>query len=105
MTDSSGKLAKFGARMQHSRRELGYSQEQAARIADLNASHWSHFETGSRRPSMRNAIRIADALGVSLDYLLGRVERPDEFIPTYKKVLRESVNRAIESLKLVSDEL
>lgn len=98
-------LAEFGRRVTHSRLAIGYTQREAARAAGINESHWSHFETGNRQPNMRNAIAIADALGVSLDYLLGRVERPDEFVPTYKKVLRQKILEAIESLRYISDEI
>ena len=33
----------------------------------------SHFETGGRKPSFDNLRRLADALDVTTDYLLGRV--------------------------------
>lgn len=35
----------------------------------------SHFECGRRAPSLRNLARLADALGVSTDFLLGRKDR------------------------------
>lgn len=31
-----------------------------------------HFETGIRLPSFKNLVRLADALGVSMDFLAGR---------------------------------
>lgn len=36
----------------------------------------SHFETGHRFPNAESLRRLADALGVSTDYLLGRVKTP-----------------------------
>ncbi len=36
----------------------------------------SHFETGHRFPNAESLRRLADALGVSTDYLLGRVKEP-----------------------------
>ena len=36
----------------------------------------SHFETGHRFPNAESLRRLADALGVSADYLLGRVKNP-----------------------------
>lgn len=35
-----------------------------------------HFETGHRFPNAESLRRLADALGVSADYLLGRVRDP-----------------------------
>jgi transcriptional regulator with XRE-family HTH domain len=58
------------------------SQYQLARIAGLSESWISHFETGKRKPSVGNLIKLADALGVSADYLLGR--------PMNRNILRES---------------
>jgi transcriptional regulator with XRE-family HTH domain len=55
-------------------RELrGLSQGEAASRAGLQASALSHFETGHRKPSFDNLRRLADALDVTTDYLLGRV--------------------------------
>ena len=34
----------------------------------------SHFETGQRSPSFENLRKLADALNVSVDYLLGRID-------------------------------
>ena len=39
----------------------------------MQASAISHFETGNRKPSFDNLRRLADALDVTTDYLLGRV--------------------------------
>lgn len=36
----------------------------------------SHFEVGSRKPSFENLRRLADALSVTTDFLLGRVDDP-----------------------------
>lgn len=41
--------------------------------AGLQASAISHFETGTRKPSFDNLRRLADALDITTDYLLGRV--------------------------------
>ena len=48
------------------------NQEQLAERAKLQGSAISHFETGKRKPSFDNLKRLADALGVSTDFLLGR---------------------------------
>jgi len=53
------------------------SQEQLADAAGLQASAISHFETGTRLPSFENLKKLADALRVSTDYLLGRTDSPE----------------------------
>jgi len=39
----------------------------------MQPSAISHFETGARKPSFDNLHLLADALDVTIDYLLGRV--------------------------------
>lgn len=51
-------------------------QEELARKADVPAVSVSHFETGHRFPNAECLCRLADALGVSADYLLGRLKEP-----------------------------
>lgn len=52
------------------------NQAELAKLAGLRASAISHFVTGTRRPSFANLRRLADALDVTTDYLLGRVDEP-----------------------------
>ncbi len=47
-----------------------------AERASLPPSSIAHFETGSRKPSFDTLRRLATALEVTTDYLLGRVEDP-----------------------------
>jgi transcriptional regulator with XRE-family HTH domain len=47
-----------------------------AKKTGLQPSAVSHFETGERAPSFENLRRLADALSVSIDYLLGRAAQP-----------------------------
>jgi transcriptional regulator with XRE-family HTH domain len=47
------------------------SQVELAKAAQLPASSISHFESGRRLPSCTNLRRLAFALEISADYLLG----------------------------------
>src|SRR5260370_33850305 len=58
-------------RLARERREL--NQADLAKRAGLQASAISHFETGGRKPSFDNLRRLADALELTTDFLLGRV--------------------------------
>jgi transcriptional regulator with XRE-family HTH domain len=69
MTDPS-KI--FPERLRKARDLRKLSQADLATRAKLQPSAVSHFETGARRPSFDNLRRLADALTVSTDYLLGR---------------------------------
>ena len=45
---------------------------------DLNTNQntISRYETGTREPSISELVRIADYFNVSVDYLLGRTDKP-----------------------------
>jgi transcriptional regulator with XRE-family HTH domain len=53
-----------------------WSQSKLAEEAKLPPSSIAHFETGTRKPSFDTLRRIATALEVSTDYLLGRADAP-----------------------------
>jgi transcriptional regulator with XRE-family HTH domain len=76
MTESRGAMADpseiFPQRLREARELRKLSQAELATRAKLQPSAVSHFETGTRRPSFDNLKRLADALTVSTDYLLGR---------------------------------
>ena len=57
----------------------GLDQSSLAEKSGLPPSSISHFEAGSRKPSFLNLRRLATALEVTADYLLGRVDDPEAF--------------------------
>ena len=67
----------FSFRLRAAREKRDLSQGDLAKRAGLQPSAVSHFETGSRKPSFDNLRRLADALKVSTDYLLGRVSEEE----------------------------
>ncbi len=62
----------FRERLKSARERWGWSQSDLARAAGLQPSALSHYESGARRPSFTNLGRLASALDVSTDYLVGR---------------------------------
>ena len=76
MTNSTTPSNAFPERLRAARELRDLNQGQLADLANLQPSAVSHFETGSRKPSFDNLRRIADALDVTTDYLIGRVSGP-----------------------------
>lgn len=69
----------FGRRVAETRKMRELTQEELAQKAGIPAAVISHFETGVRSSaSADNLIKLADSLGVTIDYLLGRT---DEMTP------------------------
>lgn len=76
MTDSESPSDIFRERLKSARELRGYSQEQLGARAGMPASSIAHFETG-RKPSFDSLRRLANALEITTDYLLGRVDSPE----------------------------
>ena len=76
MTKATRPTEIFPERLRAARELRDLSQSDLARRAGLQASAVSHFETGARKPAFDNLKRLADALDVTTDYLLGRVRDP-----------------------------
>lgn len=62
----------FSERLRKARENKELNQTELAKKAGLEASAVSHFEAGRRQPSFHNLRKLADALSVTTDYLLGR---------------------------------
>ncbi len=77
MPESSRSLTTFPDRLREARERRKLNQGELAEKAHLQASAISHFETGTRKPSFDNLRKLADALKVTTDYLLGRVDHPE----------------------------
>ena len=71
----------FKARLKTARELRKLSQGELAAKCGLPPSSVSHFEAGKRKPSFDNLRKLASALSVTTDYLLGRVERIDTPTP------------------------
>ena len=67
-------MGMFGDKLREVRSIRGITQEQLAEMADTSRAMIGRYETTDQLPALDTLIRIADALGVSTDYLLGRTE-------------------------------
>lgn len=62
----------FALQLKGIRQNYGWTQNELACQVGIPASVIAHYENGRRSPSLRNLVRLADALNVSVDLLLGR---------------------------------
>ena len=69
-------MTSVGERIRFCRQKLNLKQEQLANVAGMSKGFLSEVETGNRNPSAEYLLRIANALGVSLDFLMKGGEMP-----------------------------
>lgn len=94
----------FGRRLRELRDARGWTQGQLAERARVPPAMISHFETGVRgAPSADNLVKLANALEVSLDYLLGRADQPEIASPRVAAVFRRLGNASAETVDAAID--
>ena len=65
-------MLRTGEKIREIRMQRGYNQEQLAELANLNRVTIAKYESGKVEPGAQALDRIADALEVTVDELLGR---------------------------------
>ena len=64
----------FGNRLRELRKRKGFSQEGFADYAKVHRTYLGGLERGERNPTLTVMVKLAHALGVSLDQLVQGVE-------------------------------
>ena len=99
----------FKERLRKARDFRGWSQGDLGQKAGMPASSIAHFETGARKPSFDSLRRLANALEVTTDYLLGRVDEPglaqagDPLFRDYGKLSGHDREIAKDFLKMLAE--
>ena len=100
MQDKETFLQEVGQRIIERKRKLGITQEALAEISDVTTQFVSYAESGKRAMRPENLLKIANALGVSTDYLLtGDIVDKDLLLLSEKlRKLTPSQLRIIENI-------
>lgn len=71
----------IGLRVKEVRKQSHITQAELAEMTNLSISYISHIETSQKRASLESLVRIADALGVTVDELLNgnQLNNPTEY--------------------------
>ncbi len=83
--------------IREARERRGMKQVELAQRSGLQPSAISQFETGQREPSPENLCKLADALGVTVDYLLGR-SPPEPAGPQMQALFRHAQDMTQDEL-------
>ena len=71
-------INKFSERLSHCMQEHHLNGNDLAALSGVTAATISRYLNGLRTPTVDNVVLLADALDVSVDYLLGRHNAPDD---------------------------
>lgn len=67
---------KYGNRIAELREQKGWTQEQLATSIGITRAALSHYEKNRREPDYETLTQLANLFQVSVDYLIGRTDRP-----------------------------
>jgi transcriptional regulator with XRE-family HTH domain len=93
----------FSERLRAARELRNLSQAELAEKAGLQPSAISHFEGENRSPSFDNLKRLADALDVTTDYLVGRSDSLSVSHATAGQLFRHAEKLSTADLELLQD--
>lgn len=88
----------FPNRLNELRKKKKLTQVEMAKLLMVTQGAYQKWEAGSREPSFEMLMRIADSLEVSLDFLLGRVNR-NNFSSNYEFMNLESIGERLKYLR------
>lgn len=91
----------FRTRLAEVRKSRGLTQAELAEKSGLPPATVSHFETGFRFPTAPTLTKIADALKISIDFLVGRDAETGEVGERYQALFRNAENLSNDSLKIL----
>ena len=58
------------------RKEFNLTQRAVSEAVGMNETAYQRYERGTREPAFKQLLAIADKFNVSIDYLVGRAEKP-----------------------------
>ncbi len=92
----------LGIRIRQARKERHVTQEQLGELCELSTAHIGHIERGTRIPSIDTLFRIAQALDVSMDYLIFDSIAPDEnLFTTINSILQGKDKRKVKTFMTI----
>ncbi len=88
----------LGKRIKNRRNQLKITQEKLGEICELSAAHIGHIERGTRILSVEVLFRIAQALDISVDYLLFDSVDNNKILNSLSSVIKNADNEKQKQL-------
>lgn len=85
-----------GQRLKNARERAGHTQDSLAEFVNIHRRMITRYENEESSPSAEVLARLADALGVSTDYLVGLTDDPS---PRTGDGLKASEQRVISAMR------
>lgn len=92
----------LGQRIRTERKKLSLTQEQLAERTGVSDAYIGQIERGERSPTLETLVKLANRLGVTIDYLLldSLIPGDDNFIDQIRQLF---VNRSAQEKQMALD--
>lgn len=70
-------MSTFSNRLKNLRTNKNIMQKEMAKYLELATLSYQRYEYGEREPSFDKLIKLCDYFDVSVDYILGRTDKPE----------------------------
>jgi transcriptional regulator with XRE-family HTH domain len=81
----------IGKRLREIREKKGWTQTYVSELLEIAKNTYNGYENDARGVSEEMLIKIADLFGVSVDFLLGRVNIPDAVLTALEKDFSKAI--------------
>lgn len=108
-------LKEVGRRIACQRRLKGYTQEKLAEMANLSVGYISGIESGNKIASLKNMLKIANVLEMSLDFMLltditTEDIKKDKYIMEFELMIeqlgdKQKIEKFINYARAISEEI
>lgn len=91
-------MERIGSRITKARKEINLNQKELAEKCGITEATLSRYENDLREPKSEIVVRMADALNVTTDYLLGRTNEKT-FTVKDEKSIQKDLKQIMEEFK------
>ena len=95
-------MSDFAKNLRRYRKRKNYSQEKLAKELHYGYTAIANYESGRNEPSIDDLIRLAKALNVTVDELIGMkfTSKEEELVACFLKLNEENQNRIMDLIEL-----
>lgn len=91
----------FSERLKNLRKQAGLTQVDVAGELGISQQAYASWERGVKRPTQENLVKIAQILNVSVDYLVGNLEKKSDELDNIELLFRMNSRGLTEEEKAV----
>lgn len=91
----------FSERLKTLRKEAGLTQVDVAEKLGISQPAYASWERGAKKPTQDNLVKIAQVLNVSVDYLVGNLQKKSDELDNIELLFRMNSKGLTEDEKAV----